>query len=136
MLKRFLDAQKFSYEQALREIKSGKKRTHWIWYIFPQLKGLGHSFYADLYGINGMKEAQEYIADPVLRSRLAEISQALLEVKGLTAEEILGSVDAMKVRSSMTLFRAAAPDMEIFDYVLKKYYNGEPDRQTEKMLEI
>lgn len=136
MLKRFLDAQKFSYEQALTEIKSGKKRTHWIWYIFPQLKGLGHSFYSDLYGINGMKEAEEYIADPVLRSRLAEISQALLEVKGLTAEEILGHVDAMKVRSSMTLFRTVAPDMEVFDRVLKKYYNGEPDRQTEKMLEI
>lgn len=136
MLKDFLDAQKFTYEKALKEIKSGRKKTHWIWYIFPQLKGLGYSYNSNLYGINGMQEAKEYISHPVLKNRLIEISQALLDVKGLTAEEILGQVDAMKVRSCMTLFQAAAPDIAIFSEVLKKYYKNEPDSQTKKMLGI
>lgn len=136
MLERFLDAQKFTYEEALREIQTGRKRTHWIWYIFPQLKGLGYSYNATLYGINDIQEAKEYIAHPVLRHRLIEISQALLDLKALTAEEIFGYVDAMKVRSSMTLFRAADPEITVFDAVLKKYYKDQPDRQTERMLGI
>ena len=136
-LKRFHDAQKdkyAGYEVALQEMKSGCKVSHWIWYIFPQLKGLGMSDMADYYGIDGLQEAQEYMADPVLRKRLIEISTVLLNIVGKSAPEILGYIDAIKLRSSMTLFAEAAPEEPIFDEVLKKYYHGEKDEKTLDLL--
>ena len=132
-LKRFHDAQKdkyAGYEVSLQEMRSGCKVSHWIWYIFPQLKGLGMSDMADYYGIDGLQEAQEYMADTVLRKRLIEISTVLLNIEGKSAAEILGYIDAIKVRSSMTLFAEAVPEEPIFTEVLKKYYHGEKDEKT------
>ena len=132
-LKRFHDAQKdkyAGYEVALQEMKSGCKVSHWIWYIFPQLKGLGMSDMADYYGIDGLQEAQEYMADTVLRKRLIEISTILLNIEEKSAPEIFGYIDAIKIRSSMTLFAEAAPEEPIFTEVLKKYYHGEKDEKT------
>ena len=103
-LDRFIDAQERMYEIALKEIRNGEKESHWMWYIFPQLRGLGKSQMAFAYGIHGLEEAKAYLAHPVLSARLIEISEALLEHKGKDIEDILGDIDAMKLRSSMTLF--------------------------------
>lgn len=109
-LERFVEAQKRDYKIALEEVRSGQKRTHWIWYIFPQMYGLGHSCYANLYGIRDRKEAEEYLKDKTLGKRLREITSTLLQHEGKSAEEIFGELDAMKVRSSMTLFDAVCPN--------------------------
>lgn len=109
-LERFVEAQKRDYKIALEEVRSGQKRTHWIWYIFPQMYGLGHSCYANLYGIRDRKEAEEYLKDKTLGKRLREITSTLLQYEGKSAEEIFGELDAMKVRSSMTLFDAVCPN--------------------------
>lgn len=122
-IERFIEVQDKDYEIALSEIRSGRKRSHWIWYIFPQLKGLGRSAYAQHYGINGKDEAEAYLSHKKLGGRLREITQALLNVDGKGAQEIFGEIDAMKVRSSMTLFDAVCPN-DIFAQVLEKYYNG------------
>ena len=103
-LDRFLEAQERMYPVALKEIQNGEKESHWMWYIFPQLRGLGRSQMAYSYGINGIEEAKAYLAHPVLSARLIEICEALLEHKGEDIEDILGDIDAMKLRSSMTLF--------------------------------
>lgn len=135
-LDRFLKAQETIYPQALKEIRSGRKQTHWIWYIFPQLKGLGHSYNANYYGIADVEEARQYLNHPVLGARLHEITRALLLLpEGLSAESILGSIDALKVRSSMTLFDKVAPD-GIFRQVLKRYYQDKEDRLTLEALNI
>lgn len=123
-LERFVEAQKRDYKIALEEVRSGQKRTHWIWYIFPQMYGLGHSCYANLYGIRDRKEAEEYLKDKTLGKRLREITSILLQHEGKSAEEIFGELDAMKVRSSMTLFDAVCPN-DMFAEVLEKFYNGE-----------
>lgn len=123
-LERFIEAQKRDYKAALEEVRSGQKRTHWIWYIFPQMYGLGHSYYANLYGIRDRKEAEAYLNDEILGKRLREVTSALLQHEGKTAEEIFGELDAMKVRSSMTLFDAVCPN-DIFAEVLDKFYDGE-----------
>ena len=123
-LERFVEAQKRDYKIALEEVRSGQKRTHWIWYIFPQMYGLGHSCYANLYGIRDRKEAEEYLKDKTLRKRLREITSTLLQHEGKSVEEIFGELDAMKVRSSMTLFDAVCPN-DMFAEVLEKFYNGE-----------
>lgn len=123
-LERFVEAQKRDYKIALEEVRSGQKRTHWIWYIFPQMYGLGHSCYANLYGIRDRKEAEEYLKDKTLGKRLREITSTLLQHEGKSAEEIFGEQDAMKVRSSMTLFDAVCPN-DMFAEVLEKFYNGE-----------
>lgn len=123
-LERFVEAQKRDYKIALKEVRSGQKRTHWIWYIFPQMYGLGHSCYANLYGIRDRKEAEEYLKDKTLGKRLREITSTLLQHEGKSAEEIFGELDAMKVRSSMTLFDAVCPN-DMFAEVLEKFYNGE-----------
>lgn len=123
-LERFVEAHKRDYKIALEEVRSGQKRTHWIWYIFPQMYGLGHSCYANLYGIRDRKEAEEYLKDKTLRKRLREITSTLLQHEGKSAEEIFGELDAMKVRSSMTLFDAVCPN-DMFAEVLEKFYNGE-----------
>ena len=123
-IERFIEAQKRDYKTALEEVRDGQKRTHWIWYIFPQLYGLGHSCYANLYGIRDRKEAEEYLKDKTLGKRLREITSTLLQHEGKSAEEIFGELDAMKVRSSMTLFDAVCPN-DMFAEVLEKFYNGE-----------
>ena len=125
-LKRFLRAQEYEsggYEDALQEIQNGRKRKHWIWYIFPQINGLGHSDYSEYYGIKSLEEARAYLEDKRLGERLREITDALLKIEGKTATEILGGIDSMKVRSSMTLFDLVSPH-NIFEKVLDKYYMG------------
>ena len=129
-LSRFLKAQEHDYEQALHEIRSGRKRTHWMWYIFPQIQGLGFSSTAQYYAIRDIEEAKEYLAHPVLGARLKEISSALLDLEGLSASEIFGYPDDLKLRSCMTLFRMADLNEPIFLEVLEKYYDGEPDFRT------
>ena len=132
--KRFIDAQKNSYDMALAEIKSGRKQSHWMWYIFPQLKGLGKSGTSDFYGLNGLKDAKAYIEDPILGVRLLEISRAVLDHNEKTAEEIFGYIDAKKLKSCMTLFKEAAPELQIFNDVLKQFYNGRSDYRTLHLL--
>ncbi len=129
-LSRFLKAQEHDYAQALREIRAGRKRSHWMWYIFPQIQGLGFSSTAQYYAIRDLNEAKDYLAHPVLGARLKEISEALLELDGLSAHEIFGYPDDLKLRSCMTLFRMADLNCEVFEQVLEKYYDGEPDRRT------
>lgn len=134
-LDRFLDGQRFGYDYALNEIRNGRKEGHWIWYVFPQLKGLGHSPNAEYYGISGIEEAKQYLAHPILGPRLREISEALLSIENKSAREILSSIDALKVRSCMTLFDAVSPN-DIFSRVLKKYYNGIRDVLTLASLKL
>ena len=133
-LMRFRDAQTSAYEGALRELRSGRKRGHWIWFVFPQLAGLGHSELSRFYGIRSLDEARAYLADDVLGPRLVACAEALLATTGQDADAILGSVDAMKVRSSMTLFQAADPDEPAFAAVLTRFYAGEPDPATLRSL--
>lgn len=133
-LQRFLDAQQEDYEQALAEVKNGKKRSHWIWYIFPQLKGLGMSYNSQYYGISGREEAKAYLEHPVLGARLREITKALLDQQNVSAQDVFGSLDAMKVLSSMTLFQEVATDDNLFSQVIDKYYQGIPDRRTVEKL--
>jgi uncharacterized protein (DUF1810 family) len=136
-LQRFLDAQERAgtYEQALEELRAGQKTTHWIWFVFPQIAGLGRSATARLFAIDSLAEAEAYARHPLLGPRLRECSQALLGVSGRSAREILGETDATKLRSSMTLFAAAAPDEPVFREVLDRYYEGERDEETERRLD-
>lgn len=133
-LQRFLDAQQDVYDQALTEVQNGRKYSHWIWYIFPQLKGLGMSYNAHYYGIDGKEEAAAYLAHPVLGKRLREITSAFLQLKAQSAQDVFGSLDAMKVLSSMTLFNEVAPD-DLFQQVIDLYYQGKPDERTKMMLD-
>lgn len=128
-LERFLTAHKYNYENALREIADGRKRTHWIWFIFPQLEVLGRSANAKYYGISGYDEARAYLEHPKLGARLREITMALLQHRGESAVDILGDIDAVKVRSCMTLFDAVSPN-DIFKDVLDAFYNGTSDKKT------
>ena len=133
-LNRFLSAQESYYADALREIKQGDKQSHWIWFIFPQVRGLGRSSMAEYYGISSIEEARAYLDHPTLKARLIEISTALLQHKGKsTAYEILGTIDAIKVRSSMTLFDHIMPNA-IFAEVLNAFYNSERDVMTLELL--
>ena len=129
-LKRFLDAQDQDYKRALSEIRNGRKQGHWIWYIFPQISGLGFSSTTAYYGIKNLQEATGYLKHPVLGSRLIEIAKALLSVEGKTANHILGNPDDLKVKSSMTLFNLVENTDPVFQAVLDKYYNGLPDQRT------
>ena len=133
-LSRFLKAQEHDYARALSEIRSGRKRSHWMWYIFPQVQGLGFSSTAQYYAIQNLEEAKEYLAHPVLGARLKEISSALLELEGLSASEIFGYPDDLKLCSSMTLFQLADLDCDIFREVIEKYYDGVPDSKTVRIL--
>ena len=132
-LERFVKAQKRDYQLALAEVRAGKKQSHWIWYIFPQMYGLGHSCYANLYGIRDKKEAEEYLNHKILGKRLREITMALLEHDACSAEDIFGNLDAMKVRSSMTLFDIVSPE-DIFDEILNKFYANQRCDITIRML--
>lgn len=136
-LSRFIKAQEFNYEHALAEIKRGQKTSHWIWFIFPQLKSLGSSPNAKFYGIENLDEAKEYLANEILRSRLLEISQALLELPNNDIEYIMGSaIDKKKLLSSMTLFHLAEPTCEIFKKVLEKYFCGNFDSKTVNLCKV
>ena len=128
-LERYVDAQNMVYDIALQEIKNGHKRGHWIWFVFPQIKGLGHSYNSEFYGISGTKEAKAYLEHPLLGTRLREISQAMLDCGNPSADDILGFPDVLKVRSCMTLFDMVSPD-DIFKQVLDKYYEGKPCDKT------
>ena len=121
-LNRFLEAQASDYTRALNEIRNGRKQTHWVWYIFPQLAGLGCSEMATLYALKDLPKATQYLAHPVLGTRLMEMANALLGVGGKTATQILGSPDEVKVKSCMTLFRLVQPSDPVFDAVLATYY--------------
>ncbi len=133
-LDRFVKAQARSYPAVLGELRRGNKSGHWMWFVFPQLRGLGTSPMATHYGISSLAEARAYLAHPVLGPRLVECSQALLDLGGVTAEQVLGGTDAMKLRSSMTLFAIADPDHAVFTDVLDRYFAGLGDPLTRGML--
>lgn len=134
-LQRFLDAQQRAYATALAEIHAGRKRSHWMWYIFPQIQGLGYSETARFYAIQGQQEAAAYLQHPVLGPRLVEISAALLELDSTDATRIMGSPDDVKLRSSMTLFAAQKGANLVFQRVLDKFFNGNQDARTLQILQ-
>ena len=133
-LQRFVDAQRDVYDEALDELRDGHKRTHWIWFVLPQLRGLGRSELAHRYGLADADEARAYLAHPVLGPRLLACVQALLVHRDRTADAMLGSVDAMKLRSCLTLFMQVAPQYPEFAQALQQFYRGEPDTQTLRLL--
>lgn len=133
-LQRFLDAQAPVYEDVRAELRAGRKTSHWMWFIFPQLRGLGHSSLAQHYGIAGRAEALAYVQHPVLGARLKECLALLLAHRDLSAEDILGDVDAMKLRSCATLFDAVAPQEPVFAQVLQRFYAGQRCQRTLDML--
>ena len=138
-LERFVKAQQYDYDTALREIRSGRKRSHWMWYIFPQLQGLGYSSTSQYYGIRDLEEAKDYLEHPVLGPRLVEISEALLTLDTDDAGSVMGYPDNLKLHSCMTLFKLAAFDLEapalhVFSRILEKYFAGHTDRRTREML--
>jgi uncharacterized protein (DUF1810 family) len=133
-LARFVDVQEEEYEQALGEIRAGQKLTHWMWFIFPQIDGLGWSSMARRYAIRSLAEARAYLEHPVLGPRLTECTQALLQTDGRSAHDIFGSPDDMKLRSSVTLFASAAGPDSVFDDVLDRFFDGQPDARTLDLL--
>lgn len=134
-LKRFHEAQSYDYRTALAEIQRGRKESHWMWYIFPQIAGLGKSSTAQYYAIHDLKEARDYLNDEILGSRLEEISEALLRLETDDPLQVMGWPDDLKLRSSMTLFAEADPHRQVFGKVLEKYFRGEKDPATLKILE-
>ena len=133
-LERFIKAQTNTYKIAMSEIKNGKKRTHWMWFIFPQLRGLGMSSISRYYGLEGIDEARAYLDHPMLSGRLCEACNELLRHKDKTALEIFGDIDEMKLKFSMTLFALASEDYTIFDEVLRCFFDGEMDDVTVKLI--
>jgi uncharacterized protein (DUF1810 family) len=135
-LHRFIDAQDAggTYDTALAELRAGRKVSHWMWFVFPQIAGLGRSAMAKTYAIGSLAEARAYLRDPILGPRLLEATRAVDGLSGLTAEEIFGSIDATKLRSSMTLFARAAPDEPLFQRVLDRYFDGVADEETDRRL--
>jgi len=129
-LRRFVDAQQAVYETVCRELRQGRKESHWMWFIFPQIKGLGHSGMARKFAISSGDEAKAYLAHPVLGPRLRECTRIVADLEGKSVEDIFGYPDDRKFRSSMTLFAQTAKDNEIFRRCLEKYFQGEPDRLT------
>jgi len=129
-LERFVDAQEPVMASVFADLKQGRKRGHWMWFVFPQLKGLGHSANSEFYGISGLAEAVGYLLHPVLGPRLLECTRLVNGVNGRRAQDIFGETDALKFRSSMTLFARAAPENPIFREALEKYFAGELDPLT------
>ena len=129
-LQRFVDAQEPIYSQVLDELKRGRKTSHWMWFIFPQIAGLGSSAMAQQYAISSTEEAQAYLGHDVLGARLFECVNVLLALDGRTAEQILGGTDMLKLRSSLTLFLAASGGEKLFEDALDKYFDGVPDLRT------
>ena len=129
-LDRFVDAQAPVYERVRRELRAGRKESHWMWFVFPQIEGLGQSPTSVRYAIRSLAEAKAYLAHPVLGARLEECAKLALAQDGKTAREIFGPVDEMKFRSSMTLFMKAAPDEPVFSQCLEKFFGGSQDAAT------
>ncbi len=129
-LQRFVDAQEPVYESVLEELRAGRKRSHWMWFIFPQIAGLGHSSMAQRYALSSLDEAVAYLGHPVLGPRLRECATVVARIEDRSIADILGAPDDLKFRSSMTLFAQAAPDEPIFADGLRRYFAGEPDPQT------
>ena len=136
-LERFVAAQNAggSYDQAVKELRAGYKTSHWMWFVFPQIAGLGQSSISRKFAISSLEEAQAYLRHPVLGPRLTECTSIVLRTEGRTAEQIFGGIDAMKLRSSMTLFRHAAPDETLFTQAVDRYFNGQPDSATNTLLQ-
>lgn len=134
-LNRFIEAQNGVYGQALEELKAGRKRSHWMWFIFPQIAGLGTSYMSEKYAIRSADEASAYLADPTLGSRLNRCVEAMLSVQDRTAHAILGSPDDLKFRSSMTLFAAVSEAGSPFHQALDRFYDSKPDERTIALLE-
>lgn len=135
-LNRFVEAQEQEYELALSEIRSGYKRSHWMWYIFPQFDGLGFSSTSKHYSVKSLREAQAYLAHPVLGPRLTECAEALLRLEGRSAIEIFGSPDDMKLRSSATLFALVSSDGSVFHRLIDKYFHGQRDDKTLRLIRM
>src|ERR1035437_8972499 len=139
ILNRFLSAQQNIYPEVLKELRNAKKTTHWMWFIFPQIEGLGHSSTAKYYSIKTpdsyRDEAKEYITHPILGKRLLECSNIVLNINGKSADDIFGYPDNLKLRSSMTLFNFVTPEHKVFAEVLKKYFSGKQDEQTLSILQ-
>lgn len=133
-LNRFVRAQEHDYAPALAEIRSGRKRTHWMWYVFPQLDGLGFSEMARRYAIRGLDEARAYLEHPVLGPRLVECSEAVLAVQGCSAREIFGTPDDVKLRSCATLFAEVSAEGSVFHRLIEVYFGGAPDGRTLTLL--
>jgi uncharacterized protein (DUF1810 family) len=135
-LQRFVAAQDAggTYQRAAAELRNGRKVSHWMWFVFPQIAGLGYSPASQTYAISGLEEARAYLAHPVLGARLIECSAILADLAGRTPEQVLGEVDALKLRSSMTLFMHAAPGEPVFRQVLDQYFDGVPDPATEQRI--
>jgi uncharacterized protein (DUF1810 family) len=129
-LKRFVDAQEGVYEQACAELRAGRKRSHWMWFVFPQIRGLGNSPTAVRFAVSGLEEARAYLEHPVLGLRLRECAGIVVGVEGRTVEEIFGYPDDLKFHSSMTLFAKAAAEAGVFGEALERYFGGEMDRGT------
>jgi uncharacterized protein (DUF1810 family) len=135
-LQRFVTAQDAggTYARATAELRAGRKTSHWMWFVFPQIAGLGYSPVSQMYAITSLEEARAYMAHPVLGARLVECATILTGLSGRTAEQIFGEVDAMKLCSCVTLFRRAAPGEPVFGHVLDQYFDGVPDSATEKRI--
>jgi uncharacterized protein (DUF1810 family) len=129
-LQRFVDAQNPVYEHVCAELRNGRKETHWMWFIFPQLRGLGHSTMAIEFGVSSREEAQEYLKHPILGTRLGKCTRLVNLAEGRTIHQIFGTPDDLKFRSSMSLFATVAPDNQIFKDALQKYFGGELDPHT------
>jgi uncharacterized protein (DUF1810 family) len=134
-LDRFVRAQAADYAAALAEVRAGRKETHWMWYVFPQLAGLGSSPTARRYAITGRAEAEAYLAHPVLGPRLVEVAEAALAVAGRSARDVFGPPDDLKLRSCATLFARVSPPGSVFERLLAKYFDGRPDERTVALLE-
>lgn len=134
LLTRFVTAQDKIYDRALEELKSGRKRSHWMWFVFPQIEGLGFSSTTQYYSIKTLEEARRYLKHPVLGKRLRECTETILALEGLSASSIFGYPDDLKLKSSMTLFAGVAEPKSVFTRVLEKYYQGNPDERTVAIL--
>jgi uncharacterized protein (DUF1810 family) len=133
-LQRFIDAQTSVYDEVLQELGQGQKSSHWIWFIFPQIHGLGHSYMSRKFAVSSLQEAEAYILHPILGPRLRECTRLVLDVEGKTIQQILGPPDDLKFRSSITLFARATAENKIFEDALQKYFEGIGDNQTIEML--
>ena len=135
-LERFVVAQNQdgTYERVLQELRAGRKKSHWMWFVFPQIAGLGHSAMSMEYAISSLGEAEAYLQHAVLGPRLLECAGLVLQVQGLDAQDIFGDIDAQKLHSSMTLFLRAAPDPRVFAQLIDKFFGGRPDRATDERL--
>jgi uncharacterized protein (DUF1810 family) len=133
-LKRFLDAQDEVFGQVCTELREGRKRTHWMWFIFPQLKGLGHSTTAEFYALSSLEEAEAYLSHPVLGARLRQCAELVNQIEGRTVDQIFGSPDNLKFRSCMTLFAQLESNNQVFKDALEKHFGGEADTRTLELL--